>query len=57
MDKTADLVYTNYMKALIYYDGIQRIEQFMFHQDPFREILLNTVVHKDFSSRNPDQCV
>ena len=43
------------MKALIYYDGIQRIEQFMFHQDAFREILLNAVVHKDYSSCNPIQ--
>ncbi len=35
--------------------GIQRIEQFMFHQDAFREILLNAVVHKDYSSCNPIQ--
>ncbi len=29
VDKTIDLVYTKYMKALISYEGIQRIEQFM----------------------------
>lgn len=55
VDKTVDLVYTKYMKALITYDGIQRIEQFMFHQDAFREILLNAIVHKDYSSCNPIQ--
>lgn len=55
IDKTVDLVYTKYMKALIYYQGIQRIEQFMFHRDAFREILLNAVVHKDYSSCNPIQ--
>ena len=55
IDKTIDLVYTKYLKALIYYDGIQRIEQFMFHQDAFREILLNAIVHKDYSSCNPIQ--
>ena len=55
VDRTVDLVYTKHMKALIYYDGIQRIEQFMFHQDAFREILLNAVVHKDYSSCNPIQ--
>lgn len=26
IDKTVDLVYTKYLKALIYYEGIQRIE-------------------------------
>ncbi|MBQ6996235.1 MAG: putative DNA binding domain-containing protein [Lachnospiraceae bacterium] len=55
VDKTVDLVYTKYMKALIDYKGIQRVEQFMFHKDAFREILLNAVVHKDYSSCNPIQ--
>ena len=55
VDKTVDLVYTKYMKALIDYEGVQRIEQFMFHKDAFREILLNAVVHKDYSSCNPIQ--
>ena len=55
IDKTVDLVYTKYMKALIDYEGIQRVEQFMFHPDAFREILLNAVVHKDYSSCNPIQ--
>ncbi len=55
VDKTVDLVYAKYMKALISYEGIQRIEQFMFHQDAFREILLNAIVHKDYSSCNPIQ--
>ena len=55
VDKTVDLVYTKYMKALIYYEGIQRIEQFMFHKEAFREILLNAVVHKDYSGCNPIQ--
>ncbi len=55
IDKTVDLVYTKYLKALIYYEGIQRIEQFMFPQEAFREILLNAVVHKDYSACNPIQ--
>ena len=38
MHRTVELVYTKYMKALIYYDGIQRVEQYMFHKDSFREI-------------------
>lgn len=55
IDKAVDLVYTKYMKALIDYEGIQRVEQFMFHKDAFREILLNAIVHKDYSSCNPIQ--
>lgn len=43
------------MKARIDYEGVQRIEQFMFHKDAFREILLNAIVHKDYSSCNPIQ--
>ncbi len=55
VDKTIYLVYTKYLKALIFYNGIQRVEQFMFYQDAFREILLNAIVHKDYSSCNPIQ--
>ena len=55
VDRTVDLVYTKYMKALVDYEGIQRVEQFMFHKDAFREILLNAIVHKDYSSCNPIQ--
>jgi ATP-dependent DNA helicase RecG len=43
------------LKALIDYEGIQRVEQFMFHKEAFREILLNAIVHKDYSSCNPIQ--
>ncbi len=55
IDRTIDLVYTKYMKARITYDGIQRVEVFMFPREAFREILLNAVVHKDYSSCNPIQ--
>ncbi len=55
IDKMIDLVYTKYLKALIYYEGIQKIVQFMFQQEAFREILLNAVVHKDYSACNPIQ--
>lgn len=53
--KTVDLIYTKYLKALIDYKGIQRVEQYMFHRDAFREILLNAIVHKDYSGCNPIQ--
>ena len=55
IDRTIDLVYTKYMKARITYEGIQRVEIFMFPREAFREILLNAVVHKDYASCNPIQ--
>jgi len=55
VDRTIDLVYTKYMKALIDYEGIQRIEKYMFPREAFREILTNAIVHKDYSSNNPIQ--
>lgn len=55
IDRTIDLVYTKYMKARITYEGIQRVEVFMFPRDAFREILLNAVAHKDYASCNPIQ--
>lgn len=55
MTWNVDLIYTKYLKALIYYEGIQRIEQFMFQQEAFRGILLNAVLRKDYSACNPIQ--
>ena len=55
IDNTVELVYTKYLKALIYYEGVQRVEKFMFPREAFREILINAVVHKDYSSCNPIQ--
>ena len=55
VDKTIDLLLTKYMKAYISYEGIQRVEQFLFPAPALREALLNAVVHKDYSSGNPVQ--
>ncbi len=55
IDQTIDLVYTKYLKARITYEGIQRVEVFMFPREAFREILLNAVVHKDYASCNTIQ--
>ena len=55
VDRAVDLVYTKYLKAYISYEGIFRKEQFMFHRDGFREILLNACVHKNFSGCTPIQ--
>ena len=54
-DKTVELIYTKYMKALIDYEGLQRTETYMFPIEGFREILLNAINHKDYSTGIPIQ--
>ena len=55
VDKTIDLLLTKYMKAYISYEGLQRVERYLFPAPALREALLNAVVHKDYSSGNPVQ--
>ena len=55
VEKTMELIYTKYMKALVSYDGIYRKETFFFPKDAFRELLLNSVIHKDYLSTTPIQ--
>lgn len=54
-DKAVELIYTKYMKALIDYEGLQRTETYMFPMEGFREILLNAINHKDYSTGIPIQ--
>jgi ATP-dependent DNA helicase RecG len=55
VEKTMELIYTKYMKALISYEGIYRKETFFFPKSAFRELLLNAVIHKDYLSTTPIQ--
>ena len=43
------------MKAYISYEGVQRVETFLFPPGAVREALLNAIVHKDYSSGIPIQ--
>ena len=55
VEKTLDLLHTKYMKAYISYEGIQRLETFLFPRQALREALLNAVIHKDYCSGIPIQ--
>lgn len=50
IEKTIDILFTKYIKALISYDGIHRIETYEYPKEAVREALLNAVAHKDYSS-------
>ena len=54
-DKVIDYLYSKYLKALISYNGLQRIESYMIPQDAMREIVLNAIAHKNYPSGNPIQ--
>ncbi|MFC1585118.1 ATP-binding protein [Fibrobacterota bacterium] len=55
VDKTMDLLTTKYLKAVISYQGIQRVEEYQVPDEALRETVLNAVTHKDYSSATPIQ--
>lgn len=55
VDRTFDLLTTKYMNYMISYQGLQRIEDPPFPEDPLRECILNSVSHKDYSEQIPIQ--
>lgn len=54
-EKTMELIYQKYMKSLITYNDVYRVETPMFPRDAFREILLNAIIHRDYSIGIPIQ--
>lgn len=55
VEKTLDSLRTKYLKAYISYEGLQRLETYLFPMAALREGLLNAVMHKDYSSGIPIQ--
>jgi ATP-dependent DNA helicase RecG len=55
VDKALEILHQKYLKAYISYEGLQRLETFLFPSAALREALLNAVVHKDYSSGIPVQ--
>ena len=50
-----DLLTTKYLRALISYEGIQRVESLPMPREALREALLNAIVHKAYESLTPIQ--
>ena len=50
-----DLLCTKYMKAIITYEGIQRVETLPVPREALREALLNACINKDYSEPAPIQ--
>lgn len=55
VENVMELLQVKYLKAYIRYEGIQRIEEYLFPIPALREALLNALAHKDYSSGIPIQ--
>ena len=53
--KTMDLLTTKYLRAMITYEGIQRIERFPVPSSAIRETVLNALAHKNYATGVPIQ--
>ena len=53
--KLMDLLCTKYMKAIITYEGIQRIETLPMPREALREALLNACINQDYAEPSPIQ--
>jgi len=55
VEKTIDLLFTKYIKALISYEGIYRVETYEYPKEAVREAIHNAVAHKDYTGGTPIQ--
>ena len=55
VEKTIDLLFTKYIKALISYEGIYRVETYEYPKEAIREAIHNAVAHKDYTGGTPIQ--
>ena len=55
VEKLVDLLTTKYMKAIIHYDNITRIDELPVPRKALREACLNAIIHKTYESNTPIQ--
>jgi ATP-dependent DNA helicase RecG len=55
VEKTIEVLQAKYLKALISYQGLQRVETWPVPMEALREAVLNAVVHKDYTRGAPIQ--
>lgn len=55
VEKTIEILFTKYFKAIISYEGIHRVETYEYPKEAVREALLNAIAHKDYSGFTPIQ--
>jgi len=55
IEKVINLLFTKYIKAIISYEGIHRVEIYEYPKEAVREALLNAISHKDYAYSYPIQ--
>ena len=55
VDRTMDLLYSKYSRALISYEGVYRVETFPVPREAMREAVINAVIHRDYADPVPIQ--
>lgn len=55
IEKVVELLFTKYIKAVISYEGIHRVETYEYPKEAVREALLNAITHKDYAYGYPIQ--
>ena len=55
VDRTMDLLYSTYSRALISYEGVYRVETFPVPREAMREAVINAVIHRDYADPVPIQ--
>lgn len=48
-DKVIEVLKSKYLKSPIHYEGLQRIEPLEIPEDALREMLYNSIIHKDYA--------
>ena len=54
-ETTVDLLYTKYLKGIISYEGVSRIETYPYPREAVREAVLNAIAHKNYATLIPIQ--
>ncbi|MDR1973643.1 MAG: putative DNA binding domain-containing protein [Bacteroidales bacterium] len=55
VEKTMELLFTKYIKAMISYEDIYRVETYEYPKEAVREAIHNAVAHKDYTGGTPIQ--
>ena len=53
--KTMDILFSKYLKAVIGYQGIHRVETLPVPEEALREAILNAIIHRDYAIGAPVQ--
>lgn len=54
-DRVVDLIYTKYLKGIISYQNITRVETYPYPKEAIREVVLNAISHKNYATLIPIQ--